>query len=99
MTIDINDRLKAIEDRLDMLETSVTTAHNKADELAEFIKKMSDTHTRHLLLTKERVAQLQKFAIEFGETILEHDKALFPERSIERAERLTFVMKLSDKIN
>jgi hypothetical protein len=42
--MDTDERVKALEERVAALETLVTAAHGKADELAGFIKRMDDSY-------------------------------------------------------
>ena len=96
MTADISERLKAIEARLDMLETIVTSAHNKIDELYRFAMKMDDSFYGMIKNMFRKYGVVKSFCEHAGPLVLECHKLLFPERSIEATKRLTFVFEGND---
>lgn len=93
---DTNERVKALEARVAELENLVTAAHGKADYLASFITRIEDSYQGMMKDNLEKRGILKEFCENAGPLILECHKLLFPERSIEVAKRLTFVMEAKD---
>jgi hypothetical protein len=95
---DTNERVKALEARVAELEDLVTAAHGKADELAGYIKRMDDSYYGMMKDSLKKCGILKEFCERAGPLLLECHKLLYPERSIEVAKRLTFVMEGRDDI-
>jgi len=96
MTADRDERLKAIEERLDMLERIVTSAHNKIAALDAYTIKMDDSYIGMMKKIFKKYGILKSFCEHSGPLLLECHKLLFPERSLDAAKRLAFVFEGND---
>jgi len=97
--VDANDKISALEERIESLEKIVTWAHDKVDKLQKEVSKMDGEYYGMMKNAIQKYGVVKEFCETAGPIIIECDRALFPEKSIERSKRLSFVLQGNDKVN
>jgi hypothetical protein len=96
---DTNEKLAAMELRIAQLEATVLEAHKKTDALHEFVLKIDTSYYGMMKNAIHKYGVVKEFCETAGPIIIECDRLLFPEKSIERSKRLNFVLQGNDKVN
>jgi hypothetical protein len=87
------NEMKALVERIENLETQVAEAHKNINQVAGWHQKTSDDYYKMMQSALYKYGVLKDFAETAGPIIIACDKALFPEKAIERAKRLTFLLQ------
>ena len=93
------EQIRALEVRIAELEKIVTLAHEKIDKLQAEVNKIDNAYYGMMKNAIQKYGVVKEFCETAGPIIVECDKVLFPEKSIERSKRLTFILQGNDKVN